>query len=532
MGFEPLGCSRHGPRIRQGRAPALPPRPADRAEPFKPMKVLFLSSEVVPFSKTGGLADVCGALPRALRALGHDVAVLTPAYRQAKSAGPALAETGWTISVPIGGQAVEGRVLASNLPDTDVPVYLIDQPSYYDRDELYGRNGHDYPDNCARFLFFQRAALEAARLLDLQPDVIHCNDWQTGLVPVYLREVYRTQPGLSLRSAGTVMTIHNMAYQGAFPSEAMGLTGLDPSLFSVDRLEAYGHLNFLKAGLVDADLITTVSPTYAREIQTPDFGRGLDGLLRARSADLIGIVNGIDPKVWSPKHDPHLLANYDLESWQEGKRICKGQLQRRADLPERPEVPLLAAIGRLDPQKGWDLLVAIGHELLRRDLQLVVLGTGNERYEDDLDRLVDSHPGKIRAFFEFSNPLAHQIEAGADAFLMPSLYEPCGLNQLYSLAYGTVPIVRATGGLADTVVDANESHLANGTANGFSFLDPTPEALLATIDRAVTVWRDRATWDTLVRTGMSADWSWVRSAERYVAVYEDVRRRASHRSTP
>jgi starch synthase len=428
------------------------------------------------------------------------------------------------VRAPVGSRGVEGRVLASRLPLCDVPVYLIDCPSYFDRRGIYGEDGADYPDNCERFVFYQRAALEATRQLALRPDVIHCNDWQAGLIPAFLDESYRRQPGSTFRRVGTLMTIHNLAYQGSFWHLDLPLTGLDWSLFTPERVEAYGRLNFLKAGLVYGDQLSTVSPTYAREIQTPEGGRGLDGLLRGRRSSLHGIVNGIDMTVWNPAIDPHLAARYTSKTWPAGKAANKADLQRLAGLPRRPEAALLAAIGRLDPQKGWDLIIEAAPRLLEREVQLVVLGTGEPRIERALDRLAARHPDRLRVFLEFSQPMAHRIEAGADLFLMPSLYEPCGLNQLYSLAYGTVPIVRATGGLVDTVVDASPETLRDGSATGVSFLPPSAEALLGAVDRALALRADPGCWARLVEAGMRADWTWHRSAEAYVALYDEARR--------
>ncbi len=489
------------------------------------MNVILVGSEVFPFAKTGGLADVIGALPRALEQQGHGAAVFLPAYKATKQQRPYPVPTGLNVRVALGPRMVEGSILASHLPGSTVPVYLIDQPEFFDRDGIYGQGGADYSDNCARFIFFARAVLEAIRLLDLRPDVLHCNDWQTGLIPVYLEEQYRAR-ARRLATVGTVMTIHNLAFQGSFWHWDMPLTGLDWPLFHWQKLECYGRLNFLKAGLVYADLINTVSPTYAAEIQTPEYGRGLDGLLRTRSKDLSGIVNGIDPAVWDPAIDPHLAGrNYDRQNLVAGKAASKAYLQRRCDLPVRADVPVFAQIGRLDSQKGWDLLVDVADGLLSGDAQMVVLGEGNPYFHDRLGHLAAKHPGKLRTFLEFSTPLAHQIEAGADLFLMPSLYEPCGLNQLYSLAYGTVPIVRATGGLADTVVDATPEALASGQATGFSFRDPTPGALWGAIERALALWADKPAWRRLMANGMAADWSWDRSARSYVALYEAARSR-------
>jgi starch synthase len=487
------------------------------------MNVVLIASEAVPFAKTGGLADVAGALPRALSRLGVDASLVIPCYRQARDSGLPLTDSGLVLKIPLGHNVVEGRVQLARLPGSDVPVYLIDNPAYYDRPGLYQRDGADYPDNSERFIFFQRAALETIRALGLRPDVIHGNDWQTGLIPVYLDEFYRDTPQFA--STGTLFTIHNMAYQGSFWHWDMPLTGLDWRLFNWRQLEFHNRVNFLKAGLVFSDLLSTVSPTYAREIQTPEFGCGFDGLLRARRHDLFGIVNGIDATAWNPRVDRHIVTNYDAETFPIGKPACKAALQRRSGLPVRADIPLFAQIGRLDPQKGWDLLIDVADDLLANDVQMVVLGVGMPRYHGLLEGLAARHPDKLRVFLEFSGPLAHQIEAGADVFLMPSLYEPCGLNQLYSLAYGTIPIVRATGGLADTVVDATASTLAGGTATGFAFHDATADALRGAIGRTLDLWPDRFAWTRLIRTAMQADWSWDRVARDYLGLYDEVRRR-------
>ncbi len=495
------------------------------------MNVVFVASEAVPFAKTGGLGDVAGALPRALEKQGHDVAVFLPCYRRVWAAGPEIRPTEITLRIPIGARPVEGQVYESRLPDSNVKVYFIGQARYFDRDGLYGSHGKDYEDNCERFVFFNRAVLEAITALDLRPDVIHCNDWQTGLIPVYVKTIYQRVGALA--SAGTLLTIHNLAYLGLFWHWDMALTGLEWHLFNWRQLEFHGKLCFMKAALVFADKLSTVSPTYAREIQTPRQGAGLDDLLRERHADLRGIVNGIDEKTWSPAHAPMLPVNYDVETVDTGKSLCKAWLQNAVGLPLRPEVPLFAQIGRLDPQKGWDLLAAVADTMLERDLQLVVLGEGDPKYHPLFEDLVRRHASKFWVYLGFSDALAHQIEAGADVFLMPSLFEPCGLNQLYSLAHGTVPLVRATGGLADTVVDTNPQTLQEGTATGFVFSEPTAGALLATVERALSYWDDRATWSLIQRAGMMTDWSWGRSAREYVGLYEEIRRgiRARESST-
>lgn len=492
------------------------------------MNIVVIASEAVPFAKTGGLADVMGALPVALERLGNRVDLIIPAYRQVRFAGVPIGPTGWTFGVPLGSREVEAEVFRTHLPGSQVPVYLVDQPGYFDREQLYQTDdARDYPDNAERFLFFSRAAIEVVRRLETRPEVIHLNDWQAALIPVLIQELYADELG----SVGTLLTIHNVAYQGLFDPALLGLTGLESRLFNWRELEFHGRLGFLKGGIVFADLVSTVSPTHAQEIQTPEYGQGLDGLLRARGSDLRGILNGIDVDSWSPARESMIAQPYDVICHEAGKAACKAALQRRASLAERLDIPLLAQIGRLDPQKGWDLLADVADDLLKGDVQMVVLGKGLLRFEQRLEHLMDRHPGKLRAFFEFDNVLAHQIEAGADLFLMPSLYEPCGLNQLYSLIHGTVPVVRSTGGLADSVVDAGPRTLADRTATGFVFHEPSPRALRAAIDRALAVWRDRPVWNQLVETGMRTDWSWERSARDYAALYQEVRRRGLTRAT-
>jgi starch synthase len=491
------------------------------------MNVVFVASEAVPFAKTGGLGDVVGALPRALAKQGHNPCLFLPCYKRVWTAAPEPTGSGITLQVPVGARQVPAHVYASALPESDVPVYLIDQPRYFDRDGIYGVNGTDYADNCERFVFFNRAVMEAIAALGIRPDIVHCHDWQAGLIPVYLKTLYRRAAAAS--PPGTLLTIHNLAYLGLFGHWEMTLTGLEWTLFNWRQLEFHGKLCFMKAGLVFADKLTTVSPTYAKEIQSSRFGSGLEGLLRYRSADLRGIVNGIDTELWTPSRESMLAQRYDAASIVEGKARCKAWLQQYAGLPVRPEIPLCAQIGRLDPQKGWDLLAQVADRLLRQDVQLVVLGEGHPKYHALLQDLVLRYPDRFWAHLGFAPELAHQIEAGADIFLMPSLFEPCGLNQLYSLAHGTVPIVRATGGLADTVVDATPATLAEGTATGFMFTEPTSDALWHAIERALALWPMRADWLRVARTGMNADWSWDRSAVEYVKIYQEILRKARGR---
>ena len=486
------------------------------------MNIILVASEVAPFAKTGGLADVAGALPKALVQLGHSVTVVMPFYRHAKRSQQRIEDTGKFISVPIADRLVTGRVFRSSLPGSSVPVLLIANDTYYDRDELYldrARNT-DYDDNCERFVFFSRAVLETIQILGLRPDILHCNDWQTGLVPVYLKTLYADNP--TLAPARTLFTIHNLAYHGLFWHWDMNLTGLDWSLFNWRQLEFYGKLNLLKAGLVFADLLNTVSPRYAQEIQTPEFGRGLDGVLRERAADLHGVINGIDYSVWNPETDPLIPAPYSA-SGLAGKRTCKEKLLAAQKLPLRKNTPLIGMISRLDPQKGFDILAIALDELMKLGLQLVILGTGDKEYHELLQAAAREHPNQLAVNLTFDNALAHQIEAGSDLFLMPSRYEPCGLNQLYSLKYGTVPIVRATGGLADTIVDAAPAALAAGRATGFVFEKHNPVELLGAVRRAVDLYHRPADWARLVRTGMSQDWSWTHSADQYVQLYKKAR---------
>lgn len=486
------------------------------------MRIVLASSEAVPFSKTGGLADVASALPKALAQLGHEVALITPYYPRILAArngnAPLIASTGREVSVRIAGRTVTARILQSRLPGSSVMVYLIDQPGYFDRTGLYVEGDRDYPDNCERFTFFSRAVLEAARVLNLQADIFHANDWQTGLVPALLKAEYQTQPGFA--HAATVFTIHNMAFQGQFWHWDMLLTGLDWKHFNWRQMEFFGNLNLLKTGIVFSDLVTTVSPTYAREIQTSEFGCGLHGVLSSRRDDLVGILNGCDTEEWNPATDPLIPSNYDAHTVFEGKAVCKAHLQRQFGLSERAAAPLIGSVSRITSQKGFDLIVACIPRLAELDLQMVFLGTGDKTYEQQLQNLAADYPDKIAVRIGYDEALSHLIEAGADLYLMPSQFEPCGLNQMYSLIYGTPPIVRAVGGLADSVVDATEDNLSQGIANGFTFYESDSDVLFRQVCRAMGLMLDRRSWAQLVRTGMERDWSWRRSAAEYIRTYD------------
>jgi starch synthase len=461
-----------------------------------------------------------------------------PLYRSCRNAGLPLKLLQTPLRVAMGNKLVEGRIWQSNLPGCDVPVYLIENNGYFDRDDaalgcgLYQftrPDGQklDYPDNSERFVFFNRAILELLGLLDYWPDVLHVNDWQTGLVPIYLKENYAkmSKPAHRARyeKIRTVFTIHNLAYQGVFGHHDWPLLGLPWRLFHFEHLEFHGRINFMKAGIVHADALTTVSPTYAREIQTLYYGCGLQGVLLNRSSKLTGIVNGIDDQFWNPATDPHIPRHYDVDTALEGKAECKLALQKRHGLTEGARTPLLGIVSRLASQKGLDLVLALAPKLLASKVQLVILGTGDAAYHDAFRALAKAHPKDIGVTLAYEEALAHKIEAGADFFLMPSQYEPCGLNQLYSLRYGTVPIVRATGGLADTVVDANPANLAAGAATGFRFVAFTAEALFEAIGRGLAMYRDDPeSYRRLQATGMRQDWSWNRSAADYQDVYEEL----------
>lgn len=501
--------------------------------------VVHAASEVVGFAKTGGLADVAGSLPRALEKAGRPCTIILPLYRAVRAGKVPIERTEHAFAIAIGPRLVHGRLWRATLPDSSVPVYLVEQPDYFERDEptrgrglyqfaLVDGTRRDYPDNCERFIFFGRAVLEALRLLDCWPDLLHNHDWQTGLIPVFLEEEYRHRPGYD--RIRTVFTIHNIAYQGLFPASDYPLTGLDWRLFNYQQLEFHGQFGFLKAGIVFSQRITTVSPRYSQEIQTPYFGCGLQGVLAERRQRLTGIVNGIDDSVWNPATDLHLAANYTAATVAEGKPICKEALQRRHGLSVSPRAPLIGMVARLVEQKGMDLVSVAAEAILQETgshgeapPQLVVLGEGEPVYHRMLLDLQSRYPDRVGVTLGFDETLAHQIEAGADLFLMPSQFEPSGLNQLYSLKYGTVPVVRATGGLYDTIVDCTPESLAAGTATGFRFLAYTPAALLHAVQRALETYREHPnTWLRLVRTGMNQDWSWERSAGDYERLYSSL----------
>jgi starch synthase len=479
------------------------------------MKVAMVASEVAPFCKTGGLGDVLGALPKALAMRGMDVSVFCPLYSQVRENADEyqleLRTLDVALDVPMGGELRRAGLRQGALPESGVEVWFVENDEYYGRAGLYvdPSSGRDYEDNGARFTFFCRAVLEACRALEFDPDIFHCHDWQSGLVPFYLRHVYPLD-------ARTVFTIHNVAYQGVFSADVMRVAGLPWELFSPDYLEYYGSVSFLKGGLVGADVLTTVSKQYAREIQTTDFGMGMEGVLQQRSEVLHGIVNGVDYNVWNPETDKFLPARYDCDDLA-GKRRCKGALQCEFSLQEKADVPLIGMIGRIVHQKGFDLMMDAFPQLTDLEFQLVVLGSGEKRYEELLDRMASRYESRVGVYLGFSERLAHLVEAGCDMFLMPSRFEPCGLNQLYSMRYGTVPLVSRTGGLVDTVRPFSEGA---DDATGFMFEPDSVAALRDGLREAIVLCcEQRSTWDEMILRCMQEDWSWERSAREYEEVY-------------
>ncbi|MFZ0479093.1 MAG: glycogen synthase GlgA [Terriglobales bacterium] len=482
------------------------------------MHIAFAASECVPFSKTGGLADVVGALPRALASLGHQVSVYVPRYRQTKLTDPQTVVR--SITVPFDDKYRFCSVVTAGA-SAGVRYYFIDYPDYFDRDAIYGTPAGDYPDNAERYALFSRAVIEASKILGV-PNVFHCHDWQTALVPIMLRTIYAEDP--AFQDVGTVFTIHNMGYQGLFPSEILPLLMLPWDLLTISKMEFFGQVNFLKGALVYSDLVTTVSKKYSHEIQTTEYGFGLEGVLRTRAATVAGILNGVDYDEWNPQTDKFIAAKFSPQDLT-GKQKCKQDLLNQFGVQQADNKPVIGIVSRFVAQKGFDLIAQIMDRLALEDMIVVALGTGDKLFEDMFQRLHKQFPNKIAAKIAFDNTIAHKIEAGADMFLMPSRYEPCGLNQIYSLKYGTVPIVRATGGLDDTI-EPWDARTGKGT--GFKFTEYTGEALLATIKQALLAYRDQSSWQALMRNGMARDFSWGASAREYGKLYERVRQMRTH----
>jgi starch synthase len=478
------------------------------------MNIVFAASECVPFSKTGGLADVVGALPKALVELGHNVTVYLPRYKQTKLESPKTVLR--SLTIPFDDQYRFCSVLDGG-KRSGVQFYFIEYPPFFDRDALYGLPTGDYPDNAERFALYCRAVLEAAKILGV-PDVFHCHDWQTALIPVLLRTNYMGCP--SYRGVPVVFTIHNIGYQGLFSPDVLPLLGLPWELFTMNRLEFFDKVNFLKGGLVFSDYITTVSRKYSQEIQTAEFGFGLDGVLRGRSNTVTGILNGVDYEEWSPQVDKLIPAHFSPEDLS-GKQACKRELLKEFKLESADlNLPVMGIVSRFAAQKGFDLIAQAADRMAREPMIMVVLGNGDKEYEELFKRLQTAFPTKFAVRVGYDNTLAHKIEAGADMFLMPSRYEPCGLNQIYSLKYGTVPIVRATGGLDDTI-EPWDPKTQQGT--GFKFSDYDGEALLGSVREALSVFADKTAWTKLMQNGMKKDYSWNSSARDYVRVYEKAK---------
>jgi starch synthase len=478
------------------------------------MHIAFVASECVPYSKTGGLADVVGALPRALAKLGHEISVYLPRYRQTKLSDPETVVG--SITVPFDDKYRFASVVTAG-SSAGIKFYFIDYPPYFDRDALYGTSAADYSDNAERFALFSRAVLEASKVLGV-PHVFHCHDWQSALVPVMLRTLYAEDP--AFRETGTVFTIHNMGYQGLFSPDILPLLMLPWDLFTISKMEFFGQVNFLKGALVFSDYVTTVSKKYSQEIQTTEYGFGLEGVLRNRAATVTGILNGVDYDEWSPQTDKFIAAKYSPQDLG-GKQKCKKDLLSAFGVVNTDaKVPVIGIVSRFAAQKGFDLIAQIMDRLALEEMIVVALGTGDKPYEDMFQRLHRQFPNKIAIKVAYDNAIAHKIEAGADMFLMPSRYEPCGLNQIYSLKYGTVPIVRATGGLDDTIEPWDAR---SGKGTGFKFSDYSGESLLMTIKQALAAYRDQTSWQTLMRNGMGRDFSWGASAREYGKVYDRVR---------
>ncbi len=488
------------------------------------LKICFVSSEVSPFAKTGGLADVAAALPAALKNMEQDVRLMMPKYRMINDRKYVLRDVIRLreVHVELGGKVRTASGKTAFLPNTKVHVYFLFIPELFDRKGIYQdpATGKDFEDNAERFAYFSKAVVETLKLLYWQPDIIHCNEWQTALIPYYLKTVYADEE--FFQGTKTVLTLHNLAYQGIFPLDLAPQLGIEENEAQPGgAFELNGQLNLLKGGILYADAITTVSERYAQEITTAEFGFGLEGVLKQRQKDLYGILNGVDYSVWNPETDRYLAAKYDAKSLDK-KVENKKALCNQFKLPFQAETPLIGMVTRLVEQKGIDLVVDGIDELMKRGIQMVILGTGEEKYQTALKAAAEKYPEQLAVHFKFDEKLAHLIEGGADMFLMPSRFEPCGLNQMYSLKYGTVPIVRETGGLADTVENFDPQ---TGKGTGFTFQEFSVEAMLDAVDRALGAFQDKATWAKIQKAGMRKDFSWENSAKKYLKVYEKAKKK-------
>ena len=481
----------------------------------RPLKILFVSPEVHPFAKTGGLGDVSSALPLALKQQGHDVRVILPKYRSIIQSKRSVQPMGYTITVPVGTKVKHGELHEGQLNRT-LPVYFVGRDEYFDRDGFYGDLGEEFPDNAERFIFFNRAVLEACNILDFQPDIIHCNDWQTGLIPCYLKTTFANDPLFA--NTRSVFSIHNLGYQGNFDQRFFPLAHLPWKEFTIEGIEFYGFFSFMKAGLIYADKLTTVSKTYSKEILTPENGFHMDGVLREHQGKLSGILNGANYKEWDPQTDTHIKTQYGPKSLK-GKQECRKSLMRKLSLKLPDETPLMCMVTRLSSQKGIDLIMKSFVELMVQDAALVILGEGDKRYETFFNEQNENFPNRFRFIQGFDEKLAHQIIAGSDLLLMPSLYEPCGLTQMYALRYGTVPIVRKVEGLADTI-KAFQSGKNQGT--GFLFKPSEEDEWISLLQKALDLHSKKKVWKSLMLNGMKQDFSWEQAAKHYERLYRRV----------
>ena len=481
------------------------------------MRILMAASEMVPFAKSGGLGDVLGALPPALSRLGHEVKVFIPHYASIDTSAFDFQPVDLDLQVEVAGKSMPMKVSQYLEPKSGMEVYLLGNATLFERPDLYvdPATGKDFVDNDERFIFFCRGGLELCRKIGFWPDVVHAHDWQAGLLPIYLKTLYSEDSYFA--GVKSVLTIHNLAYQGTFPAESFPKLNLPPEMFyATSPFEFYGQLNLLKASIVYADKITAVSERYAREIRSSsELGCGLEGVLTERKDDLVGILNGVDYTIWSPSRDKNIPFKYHRANLS-GKKMNKVDLLNESSLPIRDKTPLIGVISRLVDQKGFDLVAEAAERILAMDIQMIVLGTGDEKYHSLFSELEQKYPDKIKAYLTFDDALAHRIEAASDIFLMPSRFEPCGLNQMYSLKYGTVPLVREVGGLADTVVDFDPT---TGEGTGFVFKEYTADALVSTLERAVATYSRRRVWTKIMKSAMLQDFSWRRSAERYADLY-------------
>lgn len=486
------------------------------------MRILLASSEVAPFASSGDLGEMCGSLPRELALLGHSVAVIMPAYRQVRLCGQPVRSLDVWFDAPVGGKIMRGALLTSRLPGSDVPVFFVEQDYYFNRPELYRERGRDYIDNCERFVFFSRAVLEAIRLLPFETDVLHCNDWQTGLIPALLQVEYAHTAGYE--NIQSLFTIHDASRQGRFGRWEMLLTGLDWKYFNWKQMEFYGDLSLLKTGIVFADYLSTVSPRYAREIQTAEYGGGLEGALQQRRGELAGILSGVDDQAWNPAIDHALPARYSGADWPLGKARCKAELQRSLGLAQAPAQLLVGWLGPFDEEHGARLLSDVMHRWCgTQDVQWAAFGVGAREHEASLASLAKAWPAQAAVRFDTSERLARQLLGGCDLLVLPALRQPCGSRHFIALRYGAAPLVREVGGMADTIVDVTPANLAIGAANGFVFREFTSTALEDALHRAKNVYtHQHDMWSRMVTAGIHQDWSWAKAARQYDRLYEHV----------